>query len=146
MSELQYQFQYIEVAVYRTKTWCSNPFNVSLWNSYPYLTTYTHSNPLAIFRQNTNSFSMQPKLFPILYVLRLFLQWPRKFYNVLQWIILLILEGPPVHSWGCTKFSIRIKANKIAIGPTLELKLRYVLNSISLSVLIALQTICVGGI
>lgn len=36
---------------------CSNPFNVSLCNSYSYLTAYSHANPLPIFRQNTNSFS-----------------------------------------------------------------------------------------
>lgn len=43
-----------------------------------------------------------------------------KFYNILKRIILLILEGSSMHSLGCTKFSIRIKANKIAI----ELMLR----------------------
>jgi hypothetical protein len=29
----------------------------------------------------------------------------------------MILEGPSMHSLGCTKFSIRIKANKIPIEP-----------------------------
>lgn len=38
----------------------------------------------------------------------------RQFYSVLQWIIRTILEGSQ-HSVSCTKFSIRIKANKIAI-------------------------------
>lgn len=49
-----------------------------------------------------------------------------KFYNILQWIIRLILEGLSMHSLGCTKFSIRIKANRIAIGiNVMRLKEKY---------------------